>query len=247
MTRLIAAELYKLRHTPTAWVFGALAVAVSIVGTVLVLTLVDLPAGYDVTEVMSFSGAAGLVCLLLGVVWSAGEHRHHTVVPTVLAVPRRWPALAAQLAALALAGALIGLASGPVTLATGITWLGAAGTDFRLPAGGMAGAWLGGAFYCGLSAALGGGLGALARNQVAAAVAVFVYLGTIDPLLAQAVPAYGRLGPTALGIVLSGGSPQPGGPGAHLLPPLLATTVYCGYTALFAGAGLFALARRELP
>ena len=93
---------------------------------------------------------------------------------------------------------------------------------------------------------LGGGLGALARNQVAAAIGVFVYLGSIDPLLAQAVPGYGEFGPTALGIVLSGGSPQPGGPGQHLLPPLIAAAVYLSYTAVSATAGLLAVARREL-
>jgi hypothetical protein len=66
-------------------------------------------------------------------------------------------------------------------------------------------------------------------------------------LLAQAVPEYGQFGPTALGIVLSGGSPQPGGPGAHLLPPALALSVYLGYAGLFTATGLIALRRRELP
>ncbi|HZN77745.1 MAG TPA: hypothetical protein VFC00_39530 [Micromonosporaceae bacterium] len=247
MKRLLRAELYRLRHTPTVWVFGALAVLASIVGTTLVLSFVDTPAQFDVTEVMSFTGSAGLVCLLLGVVWAAGDFRHRTVVPAFLVTPRRWPAYTAQLSALALVGVGIGLVSGPVTLLTGVVWFAAEGTSYQLPVVGMIGAWLGGALYCALSAVLGGGLGALARNQVAAAIGVFIFLGSIDPLLAQAIPDYGQFGPTALGIVLSGGSPQPGGPGTQLLPLALALAVVLGYVSVVAGAGLVAVRRRQLP
>jgi ABC-2 type transport system permease protein len=245
--RLLRAELYRLRHTPTTWVFGGLAVAASVLGTTLVLSFVDIGPGSDVTEVMSFTGSAGLVSLMLGVVWAGGDFRHRTIVPAVLLTPRRWRAVVAQLGALGLVGAVIGLVSAPITLLTGAVWLDVAGTPYQLPAAGMIGAWFGGTLHNTLSAALGGGLGTLARNQVAAAIAVFIYLGSIDPLLAQAIPDYGQFGPTALGIVLSGGSPQPGGPGQQLLPPALAAAVYLGYTALFATAGLLAARRRELP
>ena len=43
----------------------------------------------------------GFVLLLVGVLLSAGEHRHHTVVPTLLAEPRRRAVVAAKVAAMA--------------------------------------------------------------------------------------------------------------------------------------------------
>jgi hypothetical protein len=247
MNRQVRAELLRLRHTPTVWIIGVLGVGISILGTSLVLSFARIPPGGDITQVMSFSGSGGLMSLLLGVVWAGGDYRHRTIVPVTLLVPRRWPASVAQLLALGLVGTAIGLVSAPATLLTGVIWLGASGTPYHLPVTGMIGAWLGAALHGCLSAAIGGGLGALARNQVAAAIAVFVYLGSIGPLLAQAHPGYGQFGPTALGIVLSGGSPQPGGPGQRLLPAVVAIVVYLGYAVVFAAAGVFAAHRRELP
>ena len=75
---------------------------------------------------------------------------------------------------------------------------------------------------------------------------MFVYLVMVDPPLAQAVPAYGKFGATALGMAMSGGVPAPGGPGQQLLAWPLAIAVWGGAAAPFAVGAAYVTRRREI-
>ncbi|MQA88332.1 MAG: hypothetical protein GEV03_27880 [Streptosporangiales bacterium] len=215
-------------------------------GTSLTLALIEVRPGGDVRSVLAYSGTGGLLLILLGLVWTAGDHRHRTIVATALAAPRRPSPFAAQMLALAVVGVLVGLAAGAFTVAITVAWLGVEGVPLGVSGGVIAVAVAGGALYSGLAAALGGGLGALTRNQVAAAIVLFLYLSSVDPLLAMAVPDYGQFGPTALGIALSGGAETPGGPGMQLLPIGAAAAVWAGYAAVLIATGLAVTVRRDL-
>ncbi len=244
--RLVRGELFKLRSTPSSWwLFGAALAAVSF-GVVLTLALAQVRPGDDVRSLLTFAGTGGLVAILAGVVSTAGEHRHRTIVATALAAPRRIPAYLAQVASLGIWGLLLGVAAAALTTAISLPWLAAKGIALDVSAAQFTAIYLGAIAYTAGSAALGAGVGALARNQVAAAAAVFVYLAIIDPTLAALVPAYGRFSLTALGIALSGGVAGGGGPSAQLLPFWAAAVVY----ALCAGgvvvAGLVSTLRRDL-
>lgn len=244
--RLLRSELVKLRRTPSTWWLTAAALGVVILGVVLTLSLADVQSRTDIRSLLSFSGTGGLVVLLLGVVVAAGEYRHRTIVATSLVTPRRWPAFAAQAAGLAVFGAAVGLAAAALTTTVSLAWLSAKGVPFDVTAADLATTWLGGTAYTALSAVIGVAVGALARNQVAAAVSVFVYLGMIDPLISASWSSYGQFGPTAVGISLAGGLEGPGGPGAQLLPLWAAGLVYLGCAAALGALGTVAATRRDL-
>lgn len=243
--RLVRAELIKLNGAPSTWWLAAFAHVAVVFGIVLTLAMVEVRTHADVLSVMSFSGVGGEVLLLLGLVWTAGMYRHRTIVSTMLYAPRRAPSFVAQLLALTLVGVVVGLSAAALAVVLTVAWLGLADIPVSLSAAEITRSWLGGALYSGLAAALGGGLGALARNQVAAAIAIFLYLGMADPLIGMAVPAYGQFAPTSLGTALSGGA-EVAGPGAQLLPYGTAAAVWAGYTLVLATAGLIATVRRDL-
>jgi ABC-2 type transport system permease protein len=156
------------------------------------------------------------------------------------------PALAGQLLAYASAGFCAGFLATSASIMAAWGWLAAQGEPFDLGVGALAAIVGGGAVYTALGSVLGGGVGALVRNQVAAAVIVFMYVAMVDPPLAQAVPAYGKFGPAALGIAMSGGVPAQGGPGQELLAWPLATAVWSGITVLLALTATHVTRRRDI-
>lgn len=244
--RLVRAELLKLRGTPSSWwLVGMALVAVSF-GVVLTLALATVRPGDDVRSLLSFAGTGGLVAILAGVVSTAGEHRHRTIVATTLATPRRSRAYLAQVGSLAVWGLLLGATAAALTTAIALPWLAAKGVALNVSAPQLMAIYLGATAYTAASAALGAGVGALARNQVAAATAVFGYLAIVDPTLAALVPAYGRFSLTALGIALSGGVSGGGGPTAQLLPLWAAAAVYAVCTGVLVAGGLASTLRRDV-
>lgn len=223
--RVARVTLYELWRTPSAWWLAALATLYPLVVIGLLLGLLD--ETWDAAAVRSLlasASAVGVLMVLFGVVQAAGEYRHRTIVPLVLAEPRRASAVVGRMAGYAVAGAAVGLAATVLSILLTYGWLAASGDRFDLGAGPLTAIVVGAMAYTALGTVLGGGLGWLARNQVAAAIAVFAY-AMLDPPLAQAIPAYGRFGATALGVAMSGGLPVAGGPGQRLLPWPAATAV----------------------
>lgn len=243
--QVLKAKLYELPRTPSAWVIAALACAGPLAGLTVIFAVFPVQDADDIRAQLSWAASAGSVMILFGVVQAAGEYRHRTIIPLLLAAPRRGAAVAGQLLAYAVAGAVVGLVAALGVLAFAAVWLRAEGTPFEIGAGAIAVAVLGSAFYTTLATVLGAGLGMLARNQVAAAIAVLVYVQMVDPNLAMAFPDYGQFGPIALGAAISGSPPQTGGPGQQLLAWPAATAIWTGAALILALAGLLATLRRE--
>jgi hypothetical protein len=106
---------------------------------------------------------------------------------------------------------------------------------------------IGGVAYCAFGAAFGLGIGALARNQAAAVSIIFVYLAIVDPSISALVPSYGKFGPTALGVAISGGvAGSSNGPYDKLLsqPAAFVLLLVVALVAVSAAAGV--TARRDL-
>lgn len=246
--RVMRSTLYELWRTPSAWWLAVVAVLYPLVVIGLLLGLLDVAwDSVGLRSLVASASGAGALMVLFGVVQAAGDYRHRTIVPLVLARPDRTGAVIGRLAGYAVAGAVVGLIATILSIALAYGWLTASGAGFDIGAGALAALLVGATGYAMLGSVLGGGLGALARNQVSAAIAVFVYVAMLDPPLAQAIPAYGRFGPTALGIAMSGGLPAEGGPGQRLLPWPAATAVWAGAALLLVTAGMVATSRRELP
>jgi len=176
MTRLVRSELLKLRTTRTARVLLALAAAGTAALVAIVLLLAGQPGqpalGPDAPRQLVLVPAQPLTlaALVLGVLGMAGELRHGTATSTFLVTPRRGRVVAAKLAAAAVTGLAMSLASSAAVLAVGLPWLRAKGIEVAVADPGVA-AWVAGlAVAVALYAVLGTGLGALLRNQVAAVV-----------------------------------------------------------------------------
>jgi ABC-2 type transport system permease protein len=124
----------------------------------------------------------GFVLLLIGVLASAGEHRHHTVVPTLLAEPRRNRVVAAKVAAVAGLGAVAALSVAALVAAVSVPML----ATHDAPAQHLAGVPAGVLAMVMTSAgygAIGVALGLLLRNQTAALVTALVWQFVVEGIL----------------------------------------------------------------
>lgn len=246
--RAVQAELITLRGTRSVWGLAALALTAVLLSAGFTTVLQAPKTTEEARSLLSYTGTGGIVVILLGLVVSAGAYRHRTIVPTTLADPGRARSFWAQVIALGLVGLLVGLLASALTTAIvliGVPIL----SEVPAPgAGDVVAAVVGGTLYTTIAAVLGGAIGSLARNQVAAAIAMFVYLTMVDPLVGMAVPDYGQFGPIALGIAMGGASPDvTGGPGSQLLVPVLAGAVWISYAAVLSVAAFVSTLRRELP
>jgi hypothetical protein len=108
------------------------------------------------------------------------------------------------------------------------------GSDYTLmPAGGIAAA--------ALWAAIGLGVGALLRNQVATLVTIFLWLFFIENLLLDFVPGVGRFTPGAAAAAIAGLDRE------TLLAPGFGALMLVLYATAIAAAGSIATLRRDVP
>lgn len=245
MTRQVRAELLKLCTARTYWVLVGVTVGLVVLITVPTLALdTKLDTEADVRAVLSTAGASGLMLLILGIVFSAGEYRHGTIAWTLLVTPDRLRVMAAQALACAVAGAAIGIVIAVLTAALALPWL-AAKDAATLTTGQVVGLFAGGVVYTALAAALGAGVGATLRNQAAAIVLVLVILFVIDPIAAALIDDYNRYSLSGLGSALTGGTADDAG--VDELPPLwLAALLWSAYTAAFVAAAAALTSRRDI-
>ncbi len=242
MTRLVSAELLKLRTTRTFWALAGSAAALVLLLVVLTLILDDqLNSRDDVESLLSTGGIAGLLTLVLGVVAAAGEYRHGTIASTLLVTPQRLRAVGAQVAGSLIGGVFIGVIASAVIAAIVLPWLSAKDVAL-LPAGETLGVFFGATLFAGLAGALGAALGALMRNQVTAVVTVLVLLFVVDPTLSALVE---NVAPFTLNGLSSG---MTGGDDGSIdtLSRGVAAAVWALYTVVLAGLAAILTSRRDI-
>lgn len=241
MIGLIASELLKLRTTRTSWGLAGAALALVLLIVVLTIAIEDsFGAEHDVRSLLATAGLCGLLTLVLGVVAGAGEYRHGTIASTLLVTPNRLRAVAAQVVACGVGGFAIGLVVAAIAAAIALPWLSA--KDAAMPGGGeLIRVFLGGALYAGLAAALGAGLGALLRNQVAAVVIVLVQIFVVEPTLAALVDGSEQFTLTGLGVAMSGADD-----GNDVLPLGTAALIWAGYATLIGALAAIRTTHRDV-
>jgi hypothetical protein len=243
--RLVRAELRKL--TTTKLPLGFLAVLVLIAGidaaVVMFGTDMDgsktfISTSADQQSLMAFAFNAMLGTGLFGAIAVAREYGHNTVVPTFLTSPRRTRAGLAQLTAVLLGGAILGLIGQGLIIAGVALALPSTEYGFLVSVGGvtqiLAASTLAGA----VGAVLGAGLGAVIRNLGGAVTAVVLALFMIPPLVVQLVSDAASWIPPALGAVISGVSTD--------VNIWAAMTALVLWGVLPAAAGLLAVQRRDV-
>ena len=185
--------------------------------------------------------------LLLGILGMAGEFRHQTVTQTFLVTPDRGRVVAAKLVAYPLAGIALALATLAVTAAVAAGWLAAKGItpssllDARL--GRVLGVvLLGAVLAAGLCGLVGVGVAALVRNQVAALVAMLVWVLVVEGLLMSllSAPSLGKWLPSAAAAAAISS------PGGARLSRLGGTLLLAAYALAFALVGTSLVVRRDI-
>jgi ABC-2 type transport system permease protein len=242
VTRVVLAELLKLRTTRTFWALAGAALGLVLLIVILNLAIDDhLRSEDDVRNLLSTAGIYGLLTLVLGVVAGSGEYRHGTIASTLLVTPQRLRAVSANVIACFLGGAAIGLVVSAAAAAVALPWLSA--KDAVLPStGDTLRIFLGGVLYAALAAGLGAAFGALVRNQVAAVVIVLVLIFVVDPVIVGLLEDVGQFTLTGLGIAMSGGDNGD----TDVLPLGVAALVWALYTALLTALAAIFTARRDI-
>jgi ABC-2 type transport system permease protein len=237
------AELLKVRSTRTTvgLVLGMIALTVLIVVLSGLLSHKDgLSSTKDQLGLMSTGGIALVFSALAGVLLITGEYRYGTIHPTFVFTPRRGRVLSAKLAAGLLTGLVFGVVG--VGLAVGISSLilSARGIPSALSSGQITLLVLGGLAAIALRGAIGVGLGAILRNQVAAVIGLLAWDFVVSSLLFGLAPSVGRFMPTTAANALMGLKTE------HLLSPAAGGAVLVGWTAALAVAGLVLIRRRDV-
>ena len=247
MTRLISAEMLKLRSTRTA-----VALIASVVGLVVLIGLIaSITADFakddvQTVDLLGIAGFAQVFALILGVLAVTTEFRHGTITPTLTVAPDRVRLVMAKLVAHVLAGLILGILAVGLTTAIVLIVLSSRGIPTGLTDGDIASVVVGLVLATALWAALGVGLGALVRNQVGAIVGALGWallvenLLTIIPTVGDWVQKYGLNGVTN---ALSHVESQQTG---DVLSQAAGGALLLLYTAVFVIAGTLAMRRRDI-
>ena len=246
MSRLLQAELLKLRTTRTFFALAGTALGLSLL-VVLLITLIPDPSEVGEADVGGLFTIefTRLFILLLGAMGIAGEWRHRTITGTVLAAPDRVRLLAAKVIAYAIAGAALSLIVGLVSGIVGTVIISARGVDITLGLADTLDVVWRNLLVAALLGALGVCIGAIVRHQVAAIIGILV-LALVGPFLAGLAPDVGRYVPTNAPSGIYNVDDEFFEADPDMLGPAGAVLVSLGWIAVLFAVGAATLRRRDL-
>jgi ABC-2 type transport system permease protein len=245
MTRLVSAELFKLRTTRTFFGLVGGGIGLVLVIVIPVAAFVSFSAGdRPLNDMMGVASLVQAFVLVLGILSITSEFRHGTITPSLLVVPDRIRLVLAKLVASVATGLVLGLLVTVLVLLI-VKGLGSL-RDFDT-SGESLKLIVGGTLATGLYAALGVGIGALVRNQVGAIIGSLVYLFVVESLIGiipgvdEVVPKYG-LG----GVAGSLAGVTQGEADLDRLGQVAGGLLFAAYCAVFVIAGLVMMRRRDV-
>jgi ABC-type transport system involved in multi-copper enzyme maturation permease subunit len=245
----VTSEVRKLRATRSS----SLAVIASLALTALLAVATVLLAGKQgnspltqstVDEAIRAPGQIlGFAMLLVGVLSAAGEYRHHTVVPTLLAEPRRARMVAGKVVAVSAFAAAAALLTAALFAAVSVPLL----ITSDAPTQNLYGIPLGVLTLVVAAAGygvVGVALGLLLRNQTAALVVALIWQFVIEGVLPVVLQAPG------LGKYLPGGAASSMlrigmDPGRGALPPWQGGVVFLTVSAALIAAATVVTVPRD--
>ena len=188
MTALLQAEFRKFTTNRSALTIAVLAAAY---GGLAVLAAVLQTRGHDpqfdratlLQIVRSTADLALPSAVILGVLATAGEYRHGTIVPTLLAVPRRGALVVAKVASQAALGVAIGATGATVSVVAGMSWLRAEGFDTLPTIGDLLLTALGVTIAVTVYGALGAALGLAVKDQTIAITGALVWMMAVEEIV----------------------------------------------------------------
>jgi ABC-2 type transport system permease protein len=245
MTRLVGAELFKLRTTRTFYGLTGGAIALVLLIGVLGSALGDFKhEQHPLESLASIGGLSQVFALVLGILAVTTEFRHGTITPTLLAVPERVRLVLAKVAAAVAVGFALGLICIGLLTAVALGIFSARGIDSGASGNDVMRFIVGVGVSAALNAAFGVGVGAIVRNQVGAVIGVLVWGFVLEPLvglipgLKDVVPKYGLDG-VSNGVAGTSN-------GSDALAQVPAGLVFAGYCAIFLAVGIVLVRRRDV-
>jgi ABC-2 type transport system permease protein len=245
MTRLVGAELFKLRTTRTFYGLTGGAIALVLVIAVLGAALGDFKhEAHPLKGLANIAGLSQVFAVVLGILAVTTEFRHGTITPTLLAVPERARLVLAKLGAAVAVGLALGLVCIGLVTAVVSAILSARGIESGATGNEVVRLIVGGGVATALNGALGVGVGAVVRNQVGAVVGVLVWGFVLEPLLGlipglkDVIPKYGLDG--------VGNAVAATGNGSDTLGQLPAGLLFAAYCAIFLAVGIALVRRRDI-
>lgn len=207
--RLVAGELRKLSSTRAPRWVAASAVGMTLLALSGAVASGGIPEDTMATPdgvrlVLGHGGLAAILSLVLGVLATASEHRHGTVVDTLLSEPRRGRVLTAKAATLAVVGAATGVVVAGAAWLGAVAWYAGKGIDLPLALGDgdtlrtLAGIVAWNALY----AVLGVALGTIIRTPAGAVVTAVLWIFVLETAVAGLVPDVGRWLPATAALAL---------------------------------------------
>ena len=240
----IRSEIRKMRSTRSAW--GLLAAAVALAGLAAwaMVASMDFGPAVALSTLPGFGEMMILVPILtavLGIRSYTDEARHGSIVPTLLASPKRRRVVAAKALELAGAAAVFALAASLTVAVVSGALLVADGVAVTVSAAALAVLLAKGIAICTLWAAIGLGIGVTVSHQVAAIVGTILWLlvgeGIVEMLSAPVARLPAHASTAVLGIAAAD---------ASLVAPLVGGALLIGWTALSVGLGTRVLFRRDI-
>lgn len=244
MTAELRAELFKQRSIRTT--AGLFAGTLGLVVLAVVLHGVGLPTrdlGTRDNQLMVFGRGeflGALFAALLGAMSITAEIRHGTIRPTFLVSPGRGRVVAAKVGISAVLGAGLGLLASALATGLGLALLAARGVDLQLDGGDYALLVGGGMAASALWAAIGVGVGALARDQVPTLIGISAWLLFVEGLFGGNLAGVQKFAPGGLGMAISGQEPD------TLLAPGISLLLLVLYAVAAAAIGWLATTRRDI-
>jgi ABC-2 type transport system permease protein len=245
IVRLSHAELRKLVASRTFLIGLALSVGLSVVSVALNATVAGkngLPALGTVASTNKML-KVGIICclamLVLGILGSGSEYRHKTIIPAMLAAPRRGTLVAAKIIGITVAGVVLSVLTFGLGLATAVVEL-SAHHFHHLPAD--TGTLFAGSVITGtLFGVIGVALGYITRSTVTAVVGAVGWVLFVETIIVQ------NVAPHLAKWLISGAASvvtDPGVLASRALTPATAVAVLSGYAlALLAIASGLVLRR----
>jgi ABC-2 type transport system permease protein len=246
VSRLLRAELIKLRTTRTFYALAGVAIGLSLLLTVLTASIGETSRADVLTDVFQ-NDVSTLFIMILAIVGVTGEWRHRTITSSLLAAPDRIRFLVAKTLAFAAAGALLSVAT---SLAIAIVAYGILGArDLPTPPLGDVIELL--ARNAGAAALLGGfgvGVGSLLRNQAVAIVGILIVISVVDSALGGLAPGVEAFSPTGgLPSAIQGLDPDNvGSPKVNFLEVPAAVAAMLVWIGALFGLGAVLLLRRDV-
>jgi ABC-type transport system involved in multi-copper enzyme maturation permease subunit len=192
IVRLTHAELRKLVASRTYLIGLAISVGLAIISVAVDAAVAGksgqpaLGTVADTKKMLKLGSVCSVAMLVLGIIGSGGEYRHKTIIPAMLAGPRRGSLVTAKVIGIAVAGLVLSVLTFGLGLATAVAEL-SAHHMHHLPAD--TGTLFWGSVVTGtLFGVIGVALGYITRSTVAAVVAavgwvIFVELAILHTLV----------------------------------------------------------------